>query len=212
MRAARFGKEDAAQLQHQRRAVERLQGRFVARVLRAREHVERQKEVDEEIHRQIRRVAEGRVGARAALDRDRGVARNLHQRPTALHGGGKNRGVPKPIPQFVGRQERACHHKPGKEVKQAHISLHTFKVAPKTFDRVNRKECRYRHPRNESQNNPHDGGDARTVLGLLERQQHPAEERHFDQNAKSEVFARDVGEEKIRPRAPDRDDKRNKQR
>ena len=214
-RAARFGKEDTRNLQYQRDAVERLERRFVALrpLLETGKHVERHKHVDEQKHGKVYGVAEGRVGARAALGAYGSKPEELHKRPQTLRRGDRYRHVKKLVPQPLRGQDRAGDDKPCKEVQEADVALHALKVAPKAFDRVDGHSGRHRHPHHKQGGGPHNKRRARAVLRLFKREQYVAQQRGLHQNPEDKVLAGDKREEEVR-HAPGaaRYDKRDKQR
>src|SRR3989344_3149668 len=123
-RAARFGKEDTRNLQYQRDAVERLERRFVALrpLFETGKHIERHKHVDEQKHGKVYGVAEGRVGARAALGAYGSKPEELHKRPQPLRRGDRYRHVKKLVPQPLRGQDRAGDDKPCKEMHEPDVA------------------------------------------------------------------------------------------
>ena len=99
--AARLGVVHADKLQHERDCVEYLPAdRLPAPV----EHEKRDEEHDEHVDRQVGRVAEGRVGARARLRRGSKSEplKDLEERDDTLHGARGDREIEEPLPQILG--------------------------------------------------------------------------------------------------------------
>ncbi len=120
------------------------------------------------------------------------------------------RGVKEALPQLVYREHRARDNKEDKHMEEAHIALHTLKVAPETLKRVSRKHGSYCHPRDKRNDGPHNPAGARAILRVADCEYKVQRSDNLHDNAEDKVLARNVGKEEIRHHRAVGDDKRYK--